>query len=589
MAGTFPNRRGFWASLASVDTQTGEIVHSTVNFEGSQKDALLKSGPIRCSAVDGSSTHAITTGEDKKLKVWQIDGLKLLSERELPKRPTEIRFTRDGQTILVADKFGDIFSYPLHPGPAAPSTSTTTGASKRGALTSHENPSNGTLILGHTSLLTSFLLSADERYIISADRDEHIRVSWYPQGYNIERYCLGHEKYFQSRLAVVININGLLHRRFVSAIHVPAFAPATLVSGGGDPMVKVWDWMSGALLGEVRILDAVEPYIKVRPSKGKWGRHDGDGEDEEGVEGGAQKKGKGKGRRRRKGKGNNKDQDEEEEKAVEGVHESHDDACVKGEDVVMSEAAPGENRSQEELDRIVLVLHKIDSVDISGQGRFLMFSAIGATAIFYCALPENNSSTQPTVHALDLGKPVIDFTIETNGRIWVSLDSEWTDLQHSATNLAVETPSVKILFWTNGTLAEIPNVENPVLLTSLNSKCIIPATSADLKVLDIYSALSSMPKNVDSEHDALVRDTLSDIAAESEEGKELTQRELARLRKKKALLAKIQEQAREETAEKGRDNDADERESKKARSESENGEGSTTQACGPVDTAMEPS
>lgn len=66
--------------------------------------------------------------------------------------------------------------------------------SGRGALISHENLAGGTLVLGHASLLTSFLLSNDEKYIITADRDEHIRVSWYPQGYVIERYCLGHTK-----------------------------------------------------------------------------------------------------------------------------------------------------------------------------------------------------------------------------------------------------------------------------------------------------------------------------------------------------------------------------------------------------------
>ncbi len=43
-------------------------------------------------------------------------------------------------------------------------------------------------------MLTTFLLTPDERYIITADRDEHIRVSWFPQGYAVERYCLGHEK-----------------------------------------------------------------------------------------------------------------------------------------------------------------------------------------------------------------------------------------------------------------------------------------------------------------------------------------------------------------------------------------------------------
>ena len=110
--------------------------------------------------------------------------------RELPKKPTGIQFTRDGQTLLVSDKFGDIFSYPLlwTPDLSQPEKP------KRDALTSHENPSGGTLILGHASLLTSFALSADERYVISADRDEHIRVSWFPQGWSVEMFCLGHEK-----------------------------------------------------------------------------------------------------------------------------------------------------------------------------------------------------------------------------------------------------------------------------------------------------------------------------------------------------------------------------------------------------------
>jgi tRNA (guanine-N(7)-)-methyltransferase subunit TRM82 len=62
------------------------------------------------------------------------------------------------------------------------------------ALSSHDNPAGGHLILGHTSMLTTFTLTPDERYIITADRDEHIRVSWYPQGFNIERFCLGHQK-----------------------------------------------------------------------------------------------------------------------------------------------------------------------------------------------------------------------------------------------------------------------------------------------------------------------------------------------------------------------------------------------------------
>lgn len=64
----------------------------------------------------------------------------------------------------------------------------------RKSLASHSNPSLGTLVLGHTSSLTTMLLTPNDEFLITADRDEHIRVSQYPKGYNIERFCMGHTK-----------------------------------------------------------------------------------------------------------------------------------------------------------------------------------------------------------------------------------------------------------------------------------------------------------------------------------------------------------------------------------------------------------
>lgn len=81
------------------------------------------------------------------------------------------------------------FRYSLLPKPED-----TSEEPKNDALASHENPSGGDLVLGHASLLTCCLLTPDEDFIITSDRDEHIRVSWYPEGYVIEAYCLGHEK-----------------------------------------------------------------------------------------------------------------------------------------------------------------------------------------------------------------------------------------------------------------------------------------------------------------------------------------------------------------------------------------------------------
>ena len=57
------------------------MLHSTYTLEESKKEALVKSGPIRCVDVDSEYQHVAVSGEDKKLKVWLLDGLELLSER----------------------------------------------------------------------------------------------------------------------------------------------------------------------------------------------------------------------------------------------------------------------------------------------------------------------------------------------------------------------------------------------------------------------------------------------------------------------------------------------------------------------------
>jgi hypothetical protein len=61
--------------------RTGEILHSTANFDGELKDGILKAGHVRCAAADTPDVHLATSGDDKVLKVWKINGLELLSSR----------------------------------------------------------------------------------------------------------------------------------------------------------------------------------------------------------------------------------------------------------------------------------------------------------------------------------------------------------------------------------------------------------------------------------------------------------------------------------------------------------------------------
>lgn len=199
----------------------------------------------------------------------------------MPKRPNAITLTADGNTILCADKFGDVYSLPL-----ITSASTTSGASnastpvstptpqpdkRKGAnrFTVHsqrnlkaledqeksrnsnrDTPKEGPsfeheLIIGHVSMLTAVVLAnlKGKTYILTADRDEHIRVSrGIPQAYVIESYCLG-------------------HNAFIGALCTPATQPELLISGGGDNELFVWDWLAGKLLHKVDLLSHVRGVV----------------------------------------------------------------------------------------------------------------------------------------------------------------------------------------------------------------------------------------------------------------------------------------------------------------------------------------
>lgn len=217
----------------------------------------------------------------------------------MPKRPSSVILNTDQSTILCADKFGDVYALPLL-GPSSrkqsvgnatrslsdglsdgvpeekkvhvPSASVLTVHTKKNqqALknqmkTAHKVAEKKTLdfdhqlLLGHVSLLTDLAYvtlpqdgseTSQRSYILSSDRDEHIRVSrGLPQCHIIEGYCLG-------------------HTQFISKICIIPWHPKYLVSGGGDDYLFVWDWLPGdvqekinlkPLVADLRLDGAVKP------------------------------------------------------------------------------------------------------------------------------------------------------------------------------------------------------------------------------------------------------------------------------------------------------------------------------------------
>ena len=201
----------------------------------------------------------------------------------MPKRPCELVITPDNKTILSADKFGDVFALPLIESDA-PKSGETTPAQKSGSSTpltsqSYKPQANEftvhtlrnrkalenqklilearakdekaegpqfehTLLLGHVSMLTAITVGIHDnrQYIITADRDEHIRISRsMPQAHIIEGFCLGHDE-------------------FVSTICIPPTRPELLVSGGGDDDLYVWNWASCQLLSKTNLLGEAQNH-----------------------------------------------------------------------------------------------------------------------------------------------------------------------------------------------------------------------------------------------------------------------------------------------------------------------------------------
>ena len=91
-------------------------------------------------------------------------------------------------------------------------------------------------LLGHVSLLTDVVMaklhSSEEVrcYVLTSDRDEHIRISrGPPQSYVIEGFLWGHDE-------------------FVNKLHVPIWDPRLLITGGGDSYALFWDWNEKKIL-----------------------------------------------------------------------------------------------------------------------------------------------------------------------------------------------------------------------------------------------------------------------------------------------------------------------------------------------------
>ncbi|KAJ2776009.1 hypothetical protein IWQ57_000166 [Coemansia nantahalensis] len=211
---------------------TGKIVATTTAAGGVQLDRPGK-GAIKAAAFSRDGALFAVCTDEKAVAIYRTGGWTVVCRHESEKRTNAIAFDPSGAFLLTADKFGDVHRVPT----AAPAPA----AAERDAAGAKAKAKPEAL-LGHVSILCDVAFSYGARpYVLTCDRDEKLRVSRYPNAYNIQAFGLG-------------------HKEFVKSVATAQFAPDVAVTGAGDGTVRLWDVASGRLLQTVELEPVLAKY-----------------------------------------------------------------------------------------------------------------------------------------------------------------------------------------------------------------------------------------------------------------------------------------------------------------------------------------
>jgi tRNA (guanine-N(7)-)-methyltransferase subunit TRM82 len=207
--------------LLDISNIGGKCITRTGNFDADKKVTSGTEVYVVAADISSCEKYICICTSDKLLSLWETKNLSVISHRMSVRVASKVRFIPTVQEIILADKSGLVYSFSVEK--------------------PHED---GRFLLGHQSILLDILVSPDEKYIITCDRDEKIRVCRYPNTYNIQSYCLG-------------------HKEFITGLSFLPTDKTVLVSSSGDGTVRLWNYVTGIQLHVIDCKDSVSANSDV--------------------------------------------------------------------------------------------------------------------------------------------------------------------------------------------------------------------------------------------------------------------------------------------------------------------------------------
>ena len=201
---------GKWLVIYNMGTKT---------FERELAENGSHSDTIRAIAFSEDGQSVATAGEDKRVIVHSeseekqfLHGKKIMA--------VHIDETR---TVVFGDKFGDFYRMNRDAmGVAGQEIAEVVEQEEENDDDDEETTKGIELMFGHISAISTSLYSSKRNLLISADRDEKIRIGRYPRADIIESFLLKHRRYVS-------------HLVWGNAEHT------LLISAGADGQIIEWD------------------------------------------------------------------------------------------------------------------------------------------------------------------------------------------------------------------------------------------------------------------------------------------------------------------------------------------------------------